>query len=207
MTMVTIPGDKHIMSDQLADLLLGCSNDALEIVEQFYAYCNANTKEELNVSYQDEHLKSYLGMVVTLQFIKSFIEPIKRKFTLDFILEQYFENGYKSGIAVNYGEYGVRDKKLDKLAADWVEGNDYSATVNIDTKFPKDLPHWRVLKISCGEETLEIYPNGGIINEWFIDADEARKNGKFYREDNTTVDESIPIRKTKDVMYDIKLVK
>lgn len=33
------------------------------------------------------------------------------------------------------------------------------------------------------------------------------KEDKFYREDNTTVEEAIPIRKTKDVMYDIKLVK
>ena len=195
------------MSDQLAGLLLACSDDASEIVFQFTEYCLAHPKEKLNISYQDEHLKSYLGMVVTLQFIKSFIEPIKRNFTLDFILEQYFENGYKSGIAVNYSEYGVRDKKLDKLAADWVEKNGYSATVNIDTKFPKDLPHWRVLKINCGDETLEVYPNGGIINEWFIDADEARKKDKFYREDNTPVEESIPIRKTKDIMYDVKLVK
>lgn len=207
MTMVIIPGDKHIMSNQLANLLLGCSDDASEIVGQFTNYCIAHPKEKLKVSYQDEHLKSYLGMVVTLQFIKSFIEPIKRNFTLDFILEQYFENSYKSGIAVNYSEYGVRDKKLDKLAAEWVEENGYSATVDIDTKFPKDLPHWRVLKINCGDETLEIYPNGGIINEWFIDADEARKLSKFFREDNTSVGESIPIQKSKDVMYDIKLVK
>lgn len=64
-----------------------------------------------------------------------------------------------------------------------------------------------MLKITCGDETLEIYPNGGIINEWFIDTDEARKQSKFYREDNTSVGESIPIQKSKDVMYDIKLVK
>lgn len=207
MAMVTIPGAKHIMSDELANLLLNCSDDANAIVAQFTDYCLTHPKEKLKVSYQDEHLKSYLGMVVTLQFIKSFIEPIKRNFTLDFILEQYFENSYKSGIAVNYSEYGVRDKKLDKLAADWVVENGYSATVDIDTKFPKDLPHWRVLKITCGDETLEIYPNGGIINEWFIDTDEARKQSKFYREDNTSVGESIPIQKSKDVMYDIKLVK
>ena len=189
------------MSDELANLLLNCSDDAKAIVAQFTDYCLTHSKEKLKVSYQDEHLKSYLGMVVTLQFIKSFIEPIKRNFTLD------FENSYKSGIAVNYSEYGVRDKKLDKLAADWVVENGYSATVDIDTKFPKDLPHWRVLKITCGDETLEIYPNGGIINEWFIDTDEARKQSKFYREDNTSVGESIPIQKSKDVMYDIKLVK
>jgi DEAD/DEAH box helicase domain-containing protein len=195
------------MSDELANLLLNCSDDAKAIVAQFTDYCLIHSKEKLKVSYQDEHLKSYLGMVVTLQFIKSFIEPIKRNFTLDFILEQYFENSYKSGIAVNYSEYGVRNKKLDKLAADWVVENGYSATVDIDTKFPKDLPHWRVLKITCEDETLEIYPNGGIINEWFIDTDEARKQSKFYREDNTSVGESIPIQKSKDVMYDIKLVK
>ena len=80
------------MSDELANLLLNCSDDAKAIVAQFTDYCLTHSKEKLKVSYQDEHLKSYLGMVVTLQFIKSFIEPIKRNFTLDFILEQYFEN-------------------------------------------------------------------------------------------------------------------
>lgn len=207
MTMLTIQGKQNIMSDQLATLLLETSTDAKDIVEQFNEYCNANPDKKLKVSYQDEHLKSYLGMVVTLQFIKSFIEPITRPFTLDFILEQYFENGFKSGIAVNYNEYGVRDKKLEHLSEDWIEKNSYSATVNIDTKFPKDLPHWRVLKINCGDETLEIYPNGGIVNEWFIDADAARRKDKFYEEKNTTVDDAIPIRKTKDVMYDIKLIR
>lgn len=207
MTMLTIQGKQNIMSDQLAALLLETSSDAKDIVDQFNEYCNANPDKKLKISYQDEHLKSYLGMVVTLQFVKSFIEPIKRPFTLDFILEQYFDNGFKSGIAVNYNEYGVRDKKLEKLSEDWIEKNSYSATVDIDTKFPNDLPHWRVLKINCGDETLEIYPNGGIVNEWFIDADAARRKDKFYEEKNTTVDEAIPIRKTKDVMYDVKLVR
>ena len=207
MTMLTIPGKQAIESDDLLDLLFKCSADAKDIVSQFYDYCNAHPHQKLIVSYQDEHLKSYLGMIVTLQFIKSIIAPIKRHFSIKFIVEQYFENNVKSGIGVNYTEYGVRDKKLENVTSKWIESNDFDASAEVETKFPKDLPHWRVLKINCGDETLEIYPNGGIINEWFLDSEEARKKNKFYKENNTEVDEQIPIRKTKDVMYDVKLTK
>ena len=54
---------------------------------------------------------------------------------------------------------------------------------------------------------MEREPNRGSINEWFWDSEEARKKNKFYKENNTEVDEQIPIRKTKDVMYDVKLTK
>ena len=207
MTMLTIPGKQAIESDDLLDLLFKGSADAKDIVSQFYDYCNAHPHQKLIVSYQDEHLKSYLGMIVTLQFIKSIIAPIKRHFSIKFIVEQYFENNVKSGIGVNYTEYGVRDKKLENVTSKWIESNDFDASAEVETKFPKDLPHWRGLKINCGDETLEIYPNGGIINEWFLDSEEARKKNKFYKENNTEVDEQIPIRKTKDVMYDVKLTK
>lgn len=207
MTMFTIPGSQAILSNELADILFKYSDDAKEIVSQFYEYCKAHPYQKLNVSYQDEHLKSYLGMVVTLQFIKSIIAPVNRAFTLKFIVEQYFENGVKSGICSNYNEYGVRDKILEKLSNKWIQDNEFNATADVETCFPKDLPHWRVLKINCGEETLEIYPNGGIINEWFLNIKEARKKNKFYRENNTDVEEQIPIHKTKDILYDIKLTK
>ena len=54
------------------------------------------------------------------------------------------------------------------------------------------------------QQTLEILPNGGIINEWFIDKAKAKK---FYKPENTEVDEVIPIFKTQDVLYDVKLVE
>jgi hypothetical protein len=207
MTMLTIPGSQAILSNELADMLFKYSDDAKAIVSQFYEHCKAYPDKKLNVSYQDEHLKSYLAMVVTLQFIKSIIAPVNRAFSLKFIVEQYFENGIKSGICSNYNEYGVRDKILEKLCNKWIQDNEFTATADVETHFPKDLPHWRVLKINCGEETLEIYPNGGIINEWFLNIEEARKKNKFYRENNTDVEEQIPIHKMKDILYDIKLTK
>ena len=204
LTMFTIPGTQHIDSSNLFNLLLQSSNEAKSIVERFYEYCNQHPDNTLHVSYQDEHLKSYLGMIVTLQFIQAIIAPIKKPFSLEFIVEQYFENRLWKGISSDYNEYGVRDKILEKLANKWIESNEFEGTIEVSTKFPKDLPHWRVLKINCGEQTLEILPNGGIINEWFIDKAKAKK---FYKPENTEVDEAIPIFKTQDVLYDVKLVE
>ena len=55
----------------------------------------------LTVKYQDEHLKSPLGMVVTLQFIEHFVRKINKPFTLKFINEEYTENGNRYDIDSN----------------------------------------------------------------------------------------------------------
>ena len=201
--MFNIAGVKNIKSNELGQLVEDSSENSRQIIKDFVDYCLANPNEKLFISYQDEHLKSYLGMVITLQFIDHFICKMKRPFELKFLMEQYFENGFCKGIMSNYTEYGIRDQNLTNLAEKWIEHNGYEAEVKIETKSPKVLPHWRVLSIQCGEKTLKIFPNGGFANEWFID----KKNSgdKFYKQENTDVWEEIPIFKKQDVMYDIKL--
>lgn len=203
LAMFTIDGKYQINSDELGRLVEETSDDGKRIIKDFVEYCLSLPEEELIVTYQDEHLKSYLGMIVSLQFISYFINKVKRPFSLKFITEQYFENSVWKGIASNYTEYGFRNKILRQLTEEWIRENAYQATFELVTKFPKDLPHWRILTIQCGGKMLQILPNGGIVNGWFLDT--ARADGKFYKPDNTSVIELIPIMKTKDIMYDIKL--
>lgn len=203
LAMFTIDGKCQINSDELGRLVEETSDDGKRIITDFVEYCLSLPEEKLIVTYQDEHLKSYLGMIVSLQFISYFINKVKRSFSLKFITEQYFENSVWKGIASNYTEYGFRNKILRQLTEEWIRENGYQAVFELDTKFPKDLPHWRVLTIQCGEKMLQILPNGGIVNGWFLDT--SRTKGKFYKPDNTSVIEPIPIMKTKDIMYDIKL--
>jgi hypothetical protein len=75
--------------------------------------------------------------------------------------------------------------------------------IKITTKAARSLPHWRSLIFECEGKALCIYPNGGIINEWF--EDRARTNGKRYSIDEITTEEKIPLKRTKEIMYDVEI--
>ena len=203
--LTTIKGECHIPSSDIYQKLKASSQQASDILDKFISYCNEHPEENLAISYQDEHLKSYLGMVVTYQFISQVVDAVKRPFSLHFMLEQYSDTRQCSGISSNYSDYGNRDHILKKLGEEWIKAYDYSAELSVKSSFPKSLPHWRVLSFSCGSAKLDLYPNGGIVNEWFLDSEKIRKLHKFFKQENTSVDEEVPIMKTKDVMYDIKI--
>ena len=126
-------------------------------------------------------------------------------FSLTFQTEQYSEYSAGRSITSPYIDYGVRDKILNKMVDSWINKKDYHVDLKLETMIPNSLPHWRELSFKCGDNSLHIYPNGGIINEWFFDMDKAKELRSFYYQDNTTPDISIPIKKGKDVMYDVEI--
>ena len=161
----------------------------------------------LTVKYQDEHLKSPLGMVVTLQFIEHFVRKINKPFTLKFINEEYTENGNRYDIDSNIDNDYDRNDLLRDLSNEWKlkleeSGVDCQSIV-IDTKRKRSLPHWRVISFCCGDKELNIYPNGGIINEWFLD--------KYHRDhqdisvDDLSVTDNIRLYRKKEIMYDVEI--
>ena len=198
-----IKGEMHIKTSQIAELVQNTSEITQRIIERFINYCSKHSELSLSVVYQDEHLKSFLGILATYQFIGYFVDKIKRPFTVEFVCEQYRDNRPYMGISSNYEDYGIRDRKLRLMGDEWKALYHYDTDIIITTCQPKVLPHWRVLSFKCGNQVLEIYPNGGIINEWFFDF--SRSNGTKYSE-KTEVTEGIPIKKYKDVMYDVKLI-
>jgi hypothetical protein len=108
------------------------------------------------------------------------------------------------GITSPYPDYSSRDRALKEMCDSWKEENEYDVELKLETKMPKALPHWRELSFKCGDKILSLYPNGGIINEWFFDLDKAKELHKFYLLD-TTPDIPIPIKKDQDVMYDVEI--
>lgn len=194
----------RIMSNELGEIVHHLNNNIKTMIDNFFNSCK-NSKETIDIVYQDQYLMTHIGIITTIQFIDYFIKMSGHKsFSLTFQTEQFSNNSYMRGITSPYPDYSSRDRALKEMCDFWKEKNEYDVELKIETKMPKSLPHWRELSFKCGDKILSLYPNGGIINEWFFDIDKAKESGKFYLL-NTTPDIPIPIRKDQDVMYDIEM--
>ena len=178
------------------------------IVDQFISHCQ-NCNEPLRITYQDEHLKSVLSIVFTLQTIEYFIRKIGNDFTLDFLIEKYNDGTERNNVRANLRDYPLRDLYLSDLSRLWLDDliEDYevnfSGTINpIISSERRSLTHWRELSIECGGKRLSIYPDGGFMDGWIIDSD---ANSKKYYNDNTTTKDTIWLIRTQDIKYDVSI--
>lgn len=199
---------KTTLSNQIASIVESKSSD---LIAKFVTAVNSlPSGKQVTVTYQDEHLKSGMAIVAALQFISYFVDKLKRDFTVEFLLEKYVKTDiYRYNPKFN-NELTEDDRNtiLSSLLDEWKAEYDSKQYNCIDGLITvnnrKDLPHWRVLSISCGDKSLEIYPNGGIINEWFFDFDVNRQNrGKFLTLDNLSVKDKLPLYRDQVIMYDV----
>lgn len=180
-----------------------------EIFEEFTSHCKNYKTETVLVKYQDEHLKSIVGIVTCLQFIEHFMTKINHPFKLEFVNEEYYEsNSTGSAVYNNINNDIDRNEELKRLAGEWKDDilNDglQCQSVSISTLPKRTLPHWRFLSFECAGQELCIYPNGGIINEWFLD--KSRSN-KYYSVSNTSTEDDLPLFRNKEIMYDAEIKK
>jgi DEAD/DEAH box helicase domain-containing protein len=179
-----------------------------DLLKRFGEHCKSS--EKVKITYQDQHLKSVLGIVTTLQFIDYFIERFGIKsFDLNFENETYKDDSNRNRVDVNLIDSLERDEKLRKLTDIWLDNKskqNVRGTMNILPQTSKKLPHWRELKFECGDCSLSLFPNGGIINEWFLD-NKSNKCSKFYKNDNTTTEDAVPLHNRTEVMYDVILTE
>ena len=194
----------QILSTQLGEIVQKLNKDIDNMISSFIESCKAS-KNKIHVVYQDQYLRSHIGMITTLQFIDYFIGQTGCPFLLKFETEQYSDNSYCRNISTPYSDYGARDRVLNKLAESWIEQKGYDANVIVESRIPNALPHWRELSFLCGDKKLILYPNGGIINEWFLDIERAKRMNKYFRPDNTMVSDPIPLKKKIDIMYDVEV--
>ena len=191
--------DGQIQSKGLGKLI---QSKAGGIIEQFIAHCK-ESDGKLKIWYQDEHLKSVLGMVTTMQVVEYFVKEIGKDFILAFNMEKYEDSSLRQGIASNMRDYRMRDDHLELLADPWLEmlEDDYSiiGEVEINSQERKTLTHWRELSIECNGKRLSIYPDGGFINGWSL----RTPCSKRYELENTDTDDNIPLRLTQDIKYDV----
>ena len=202
--LIKLSGNEYreIGSTQLGGILQSKSEG---LIDQFIGYAKQNSGE-LTISYQDEHLKSIMGMILTLQTVEHFVKQIDKDFTIEFKLETYRDDKGKSdSITANMPSSDVRDSKLKLLTTDWLKNLSYNDDIKgdlvpIQPGDKRSLTHWRELSIICGKKKLCIYPDGGFINEWNISSNNERFDANYI-----TPDVNINIYRNKEIKFDITI--
>lgn len=202
---------KKIKSTELGLLI---KNKAPDLIESFVKHCKGCESGKVKISYQDEHMKSILSIVLALQTIGYFIKEIGLPYSLEFKIESYEEFGRKTWDSVDLNlpsshskDHGLtgRDEWLHKLAAQWNKKMDMEGTViPVRSVKAKTLPHWRVLTLECAGKRLCIYPDGGFMNGWSIYVPfNSRTSG--YTPKNISTDSEIELQRQQEIKYDVTL--
>lgn len=195
---------------QSRDLGKHIHENAREIIDAFVSHCKSVSEEPVFV-YKDEHLKSVLGMVISMQTIEYFARLIGKDFEVSFLMEKYFDNSNRRGIMANIATNTDRDDKLEELCRAWLDKLDQEAGIygtcsEIKSVEARSLTHWRELSITCGGKKLVIYPDGGFANGWHIASNNSHAvSYKYYDENNTTTDDNITIKLNQDIKFDVNV--
>ena len=198
-------------SKDMANIVLDLAMKKGLKVDDFFETCKESA-ETVEITYTDEHFKSIVGMITTMHFIDVLLDKMGRKenFHITFINEKYYTASsevYQPWL--NIEKWERRNELLKKLANDWIE-NQYKKKEDEAEKMwenisqnEKTLPHWRILTIKCGNKQMNIYPHGGIINEWQVDR---RSTPQRKYTMNDTTKKSIPLVRINPIMYIIEIV-
>ena len=175
-------------------------------VDEFVSYCKS-VDAPLEVTYQDEHLKSVLGMVLTMQTTEYFIKLIGKRFSLDFQVEKYEDLGARIGVMNNIRNSSKRNAILTKLSMQWknhlAQDEHLIGEIRpVSSKEQRMLTHWRVLEFSCGGKHLCIFPDAGFINGWKINGNAASR--RYSVEDTSTAD-NVPLSLMKTIKIEVSL--
>lgn len=188
----TIPEGTQISSKGLYDKLKHTNRETEKLINKFMVICNKNG---LKLKYKDEHLKSKLGIIITLQFIYKLVRDLGCE-----IEDLIFENE----------EYVDRNARPESLTANIPDSDtrkeiilDLDQSIEIITNERGIMPHWRVLEVVCNGYQFNIYPNGGFANGWTID----NTNNIFFRFDDTTAETDIYIKSREEIMFDVQLIE
>ena len=179
------------------------------IIAQFVDHCRANGKD-IKVSYQDEHMKSILSIILCMQTIGYFIKKIGLPYTLEFLVERYYaENGKRDNLGANQPSSEERDEWLTSMANELVDDILYDngiegSLIPVVSKRKGTLTHWRVLTFECAGKRLNIYPDGGFMNGWFIHNAPGKPRHE-YDLSTLTYDTEVNIFRNQDIKFDVTI--
>ena len=212
-----LPLESHMINGALCNLGKIRSKDLFDIVSVFskengvdvvaFLKSLVGSSSRLELTYQDEHLKSGAGILVAIQFIKRVIEVSGKRdnFSLSFLNEEYYDfKGTESYPFKGMVSEEKRNAVIDMLAQQLYEELDVDTMAcpfSIKTLPSNGLPHWRVLEIKCGEKQISIYPNGGFINEWVYDKQINYK--PIENNDDLMIDDAVPLFRRKEIKYEV----
>lgn len=191
-----IPSGTEIPVRQLYDTVCGIEPECQKAITSFM---ERHRRQSVCFVYQDEHLKSELGMLLTVQFVKRMVEILQPSdIQLCFKMEKYWDGRTNNArITDNLPDNQTRDGVL-KDFCNRVFGQGIDLNINSNSR--TTLLHWRELKVEAGGECLVFYPNGGIPNGWFLG-----RNGRYVDAvDGTEGDINIS-SKDQTIMYDVEI--
>ena len=183
---------------------------ASDIVAQFVAHCKEHHQDVVKVSYQDEHMKSILSIILCMQTIGYFIRKIGSPYTLEFLVERYYaDNGKRDNLGANQPSSEDRDVWLTSMANELVDDISYDngiegSLVPVISKPKRTLTHWRVLTLGCAGKKLCIYPDGGFMNGWLI-YNTPGESRKEYDLSTLTYDTEVNIFRNQEIKFDITI--
>ena len=185
-------------------------NHAPSLIGRFVEHCNKHNAATLKVTYQDEHLKSILSMVLCLQTVEHFIKECNLPFTLQFKVEVYGDNEYgkADSITSNQPQSRNRDTWLQRLATAWIGDMKRDAHIAgtltpIESLPKRTLTHWRALTLECAGKQLCIYPDGGFMNGWHV----YNEPNKYVHYDTQTIthDTVIKLQRNQEIKFDVTI--
>lgn len=168
------------------------------------------------VCYQDEHMKSIISIILTLQTAGYFIKEIGNPFSMEFKLERYDTDSGKwdsvtANIPSSYSKEDVRigrDDWIEPIANSWIDDLDYENQIEgtlipVCSQPKNSLTLWRVLSLECAGKHLSIYPDGGLMNGWSI----YNTPGKYQRYDTSTIahDTEIDLCRNQEIKFDVTI--
>lgn len=175
------------------------------LVDEFLDHC-AKCPDDLEVISCDEHMKSPMGIVMSLAFARYFIQKIGKPFSIDYMVERY-SGDHCRDIAFNLDDSDMRDKflqdSIDKWCDDIKSKLHLCGSGTVSCGRPRSLPHWRELCLRCGNKELVIYPNGGLANGWFYDK---QAETVILTPDTVSYENDIPLYRKQDIMYDVEII-
>lgn len=183
---------------------------ASDIVARFVAHCKEHHQDVVKVSYQDEHMKSVLSIILCMQTIGYFIRKIGSPYTLEFLVERYYaDNGKRDNLGANQPSSEDRDVWLTSMANELVDDISYDngiegSLVPVISKPKRTLTHWRVLTLGCAGKKLCIYPDGGFMNGWLI-YNPPGESRKEYDLSTLTYDTEVNIFRNQEIKFDITI--
>lgn len=165
---------------------------------------------DFEIVYTDEHLKTQLGIIISIQLIDALIRSLCcRSFSVKYVNEKYFDYYGKSvddptrNLMDSMRSSDDSNQMINQLLIG--HGWNYS----IDTNKERALPHWRslIIKDKSSGGTLTLKPHGGLANGWYIDTAVAQSHHHYYGSHNTGADTDIPIISSKDndILYTVGL--
>lgn len=196
---------KFIKTSDLGALI---ESKATGIIENFFQHCKENSDSLISITYQDEHMKSILSIIICLQTIKHFIDKCSNPLTLEFFVEKYNKNTCsKEALSSPIGSNSRRDFWLESLATKMIEKIDETGReVNLYPVTPApeyELTHWRVLTMECAGKRLYIYPDGGFLNGWFMY--NTPTNRQFRDLNNIKYNAEVELTRTQEIKYDVTI--